>query len=143
MKRWLFMMIWGSAIVILTAVSDFSSLIQDKPPQIMIAWDSQPNFSQLIELPKSFSQGYIIQKLGHIVCFFMLALAVRTSSMKARLILILFAFSTELLQLFTGRSGRLLDVGYDVIGIYLGLLLVKKPENVARYHLNGAREKPL
>lgn len=123
--RILYLLILGGIILLMTAASDFSSLIQIKSPEIIIAWDSRADFLQLFELPNSLSQSYIIQKLGHIICFFMLALSVRTISIKTLTWLILFAFCTEILQLFTGRSGRLLDVGYDIVGILLGCFLQK------------------
>lgn len=128
--RWLFILLWGSMILLLTSVSDFSSLMQAMPKETIIDWDFQPNYWQIYELPRILTKGYILQKLGHIVCFFILASMMRTSTYKVRFGLILFALTTEMLQLFTGRSGRLLDVGYDIIGIYLGLMFVKKPERV-------------
>ena len=37
----------------------------------------------------------------------------------------LYAFTTEVLQLYFNRSGRLVDVGIDLVGIYLAYLLCK------------------
>lgn len=68
------------------------------------------------------------QKLGHVMSFFFLG-AITYWKWPSRLVVILVGlgagFTTEILQLYFSRSGRLLDVGYDVCGslIFLGALI--------------------
>lgn len=140
--RLLILIIWGSMILLLTATSDFSSLIEGHP-QMMFDWDTRPRFEQIIELPQSLTQGYTMQKLGHIACFYILANLTSSTSVKNFIWLLLFACFTEFLQLYTGRSGRLLDVGYDVIGIYLGLMVVNKPASLPEYFPDATHKKTL
>ncbi|MGX6443690.1 VanZ family protein [Neobacillus sp. K501] len=67
-----------------------------------------------------------MQKLGHIVAFFILTvLLVKCiySKSLALLLSISYAALTEVLQLFFTRDGRIFDIGFDGIGILLGLSL--------------------
>ena len=89
-----------------------------------------PNFRDLlithdIHLHKEF---YIIQKIGHIAAFgllFILLLATIKRFTYAFILCSLFAFFTELLQLYFQRNGRLFDVGVDILGILIALFLCK------------------
>nr|WP_243835821.1 VanZ family protein [Sporosarcina pasteurii] len=72
------------------------------------------------------SKFYLTQKLGHISAFgflyFLLYLWIRKPN-KAFVICTLFALSTEIIQLYFGRNGRLYDVGIDMIGVGLAYLV--------------------
>ncbi|WP_213422775.1 VanZ family protein [Bhargavaea massiliensis] len=87
-----------------------------------------PNFHDLllvddINLDSTF---YLIQKTGHFLSFgflyFFLVTWIRRPY-KAFVLCGLFALFTEILQLFFGRSGRLFDVGIDLLGISLAYLI--------------------
>lgn len=115
--------LWGFTILLLTVTSNFSGLM--KTHSISINLNSQPNYSLFLEFPHSLDERYIVQKIGHILVFFLLMLLSRRATVKAGLFALSFALLTEILQLYTGRSGRLLDVGYDAIGILMGMTMVK------------------
>ena len=72
------------------------------------------------------SKIYLFQKVGHAISFgilFILLARAIADNRKAIILCSLFAFSTELLQLFFERSGRLADVLIDIAGIYLAYRL--------------------
>lgn len=120
MIRFILMMLWVGAILILTCASNFSGFLLGDAIGFQII--QHPQFGQLSLLPHQITESYIIQKSGHVLSFYLLALIVPYTPYKTRFYLILFALLTELLQLYFGRSGRFIDVGYDTIGIFLGLL---------------------
>lgn len=65
---------------------------------------------------------YISQKLGHSFYFFLLAALVFHAWKSIRLVILITlaaALSSEVAQLYFSRSGRLLDVGYDLAGMLL------------------------
>ncbi|MFC4712904.1 VanZ family protein [Planococcus dechangensis] len=67
------------------------------------------------------SNIYVFQKTGHFLAFGVLFLLMNqaiNNSKKAIILCVSFAFSTEFLQLFFERSGRLSDVLIDSAGIY-------------------------
>lgn len=67
------------------------------------------------------SNIYVFQKTGHFLAFgvlFLLMNRALNNAKKALVLCILFALSTEVLQLFFERSGRLSDVLIDSAGIY-------------------------
>lgn len=120
MIRFILMVLWAGAILILTCASNFSGVLQGDAIEFQII--QHPKLGQLSLLPHVITEGYIIQKSGHVLSFYLLALIVPFTPYKTRFYLILFALLTELLQLYFGRSGRFIDVGYDTIGIFVGLL---------------------
>ncbi|WP_156484828.1 VanZ family protein [Bhargavaea cecembensis] len=87
-----------------------------------------PNFYNLlimsdIDLNSSF---YLLQKIGHFLSFgflYYLLVAWMKRPHKAFVLCVLFALFTEILQLFFHRSGRLFDVGIDLLGIITAYLI--------------------
>lgn len=70
---------------------------------------------------------YLSQKLGHILTFFFLACLVYWAWKSLRLVVMVSlasALSTEVAQLYFSRIGRLLDVGYDLAGMLLFIVLL-------------------
>lgn len=70
---------------------------------------------------------YISQKLGHIISFAFLAYLVYWAWKSLGLVVMVSlasALSTEVAQLYFSRSGRLLDVGYDLAGMLLFIVLL-------------------
>lgn len=66
--------------------------------------------------------SYISQKLGHTFYFFLLAGLIFHAWKSIRLVFLISlaaALSSEVAQLYFSRSGRLLDVGYDLAGMLL------------------------
>ncbi|WP_338788128.1 VanZ family protein [Metabacillus sp. FJAT-53654] len=89
-----------------------------------------PNFADffLNDLSSLNDITYVIQKLGHFICFFFLAMLLYWALQHWLLVVVIsvgFAFLTEVVQLFFSRSGRLLDVVYDVAGlmVFIGVYL--------------------
>ena len=69
---------------------------------------------------------YISQKLGHFLFFLLLAYLVYWAWKSVGLVVMVSvaaALSTEVAQLYFSRSGRLLDVGFDLAGMLLFLVL--------------------
>ncbi len=65
---------------------------------------------------------YVMQKVGHFIYFFLLAVLVFWAWKRLGLVLLISfaaALSTEVAQLYFSRSGRFLDVGYDLAGMML------------------------
>lgn len=72
---------------------------------------------------------YLIQKVGHILGFGVLYLFLFYSFKNSRIafsVSFLFAFVTEVLQLFFNRTGRLTDLGIDLIGILIAYWVMEK-----------------
>ena len=79
----------------------------------------------------------MIQKTAHVIGFgllYMLLLRGFNNIKVAFVISGLYAFTTEFLQLFFNRSGRLIDVGIDLVGIYLAYLLCQSFARSAILH---------
>ncbi|TWT07082.1 VanZ family protein [Planococcus sp. CPCC 101016] len=118
--------LWGLCILLATNNYNFQSLLfaQDINFNIRLI----PNFSDLfitndIHLD---SKTYVFQKVGHALSFGILFLLLARSigdNVKAIILCGLFAFFTEVLQLFFERSGRLSDVLIDIGGVYLAYRL--------------------
>ena len=69
---------------------------------------------------------YLSQKLGHFLSFFFLAYLVYWAWKSVGLVMMVSlatALSTEVAQLHFSRSGRLLDVGFDLAGMLMFLVL--------------------
>lgn len=72
---------------------------------------------------------YLLQKTGHLLSFGMLYFFVFNwlqKSYKSGWICAVFALSSEIIQLFFQRNGRLFDVGVDLIGIFIACVLIQK-----------------
>ena len=79
------------------------------------------------------SPHYITQKIGHGIFFFLFAVLlsrVMQNSIHVIILSIGYAFVTEIAQLYFSRTGCLLDVFYDSLGVlfycFVRILLLKK-----------------
>ncbi|CAM3229855.1 VanZ family protein [Filibacter tadaridae] len=91
---------------------------------------SAPSFSDLLIVSdiNLTSEFYLIQKMGHLASFGLLYFFLFSWIKKpgtAFLYCGLFACSTEVLQLYFKRNGRLFDVGIDLAGICIAYLISK------------------
>ncbi|WP_052342710.1 VanZ family protein [Bacillus sp. EB01] len=120
----LFRFAWAAFILMLTLVSDPAALINES--RVHFNFIAGPDYIQLFDVPETFTSGYIQQKIGHILVFFMLLLVARIQMKSGQAVRFCLALAiiTEFLQLYTGRSGRLLDIGYDAAGFIAGMLTV-------------------
>jgi VanZ family protein len=108
-------------IFIFTCTENITMLYREKIPRFK--WNSDPDFSAFFNFTYySFtSPTYIFQKTGHAVAFFLLTLIVFVVITRVGMSLLLsfsFALFTEIAQLFFHRTGCLLDVGYDMAGVF-------------------------
>ena len=124
----LLLVFWIFIILVAGCTSDAHAFLYEQ--KINFHLNEAPNFRDLlithdIHLHEEF---YIIQKIGHIAAFgllFILLLATIKRFTYAFILCSLFAFFTELLQLYFQRNGRLFDVGVDILGILIALFLCK------------------
>lgn len=124
----LLLLFWIVTILVAGCTADAHAFLYEQA--ISFHLDVTPNFRDLfithdIYLEKEF---YVIQKIGHIsafglLFFFLFATIKRLGH--AFILCSMFAFFTEILQLYFQRNGRLFDVGVDMIGILLAFLLCK------------------
>jgi len=116
------------ALCILLATNNFSF------PHLLFAREIGFNFRLFPDFSDLFiisdinltSKIYLFQKVGHAMSFGILFLLLSRAILENRKTIILcnlFAFFTELLQLFFERSGRLSDVLIDIGGIYFAYRL--------------------
>lgn len=101
--------------------------------EINFQFNSSPVLTDffLIDKIQSEISFYMLQKLGHVLGFGVLYILLSYSFKNSRLafrLSFLFAFVTEVLQLYFNRTGRLTDVGIDLIGILLAYWMIKKKE---------------
>ncbi|WP_203332265.1 VanZ family protein [Planococcus beigongshangi] len=124
--RYMIGILWALWILLATSNYNFQALLfaQDIKFNILLF----PDFSDLFIMSDIHldSKTYVFQKIGHAISFGVLFLLLSwniADSRKAIIICSLFALSTEILQLFFERSGRLSDVLIDISGIYLAYRL--------------------
>jgi VanZ family protein len=88
---------------------------------------SHPEWSSLLMFNRAdlHVPFYYVAKTGHFCGFGLLGvlLTQRLSERKALLTAFAYAVSTEILQLYFGRDGQLVDVGIDFCGILIFFLL--------------------
>ncbi|HSJ38846.1 MAG TPA: VanZ family protein, partial [Planococcus sp. (in: firmicutes)] len=118
--------VWALCILLATNNHNFQSLLFSQ--QIGFNIRLFPDLSDLFIMSDIHldSKTYVFQKIGHALSFGILFLLLARSigdNRKAIILCSLFAFSTEFLQLFFERSGRLSDVVIDIGGIYLAYRL--------------------
>jgi VanZ family protein len=123
--RVLILLIYGLFIFILTCTRDLRGLYIDLTPTFQ--WVAQPNYLVFFELQYPFhNPGYIVQKVGHIAAFFLLAAILYWAVKQLSVVFIVavtYALFTEVAQLYFSRTGNLLDVGYDILGVLFFILI--------------------
>ncbi|WP_438315722.1 VanZ family protein [Sporosarcina sp. FA9] len=125
----LFTLLYMLIILVAICNADPHAFLYDQVVSFNI--NPSPTFSDLflvegIYLTSSF---YLIQKVGHLSVFGLLYIFLLrgfNNTKTALLVSIIFAFSTEIAQLYFNRTGRLVDVAIDLIGILLAYYLCKK-----------------
>lgn len=132
--------LWAAVILVVMCTSDAEAFLYDQILHYEL--NLSPNFFDLLRysdvaLTDTF---YLIQKSGHMLSFGILYILVfnwLNTHAKALWICALFAISSEIIQLFFQRTGRLFDVGIDLIGIFLAYkLTVKISANKAKSNQN-------
>lgn len=71
---------------------------------------------------------YLLQKTGHMLSFGVLYILIYywlRNPRRSFWFCTIFAFFSEITQLFFQRNGRLFDVGVDVIGVFLASIIIQ------------------
>lgn len=131
MLRSFILIVWTGLIFLFTCTVSMEQFIHHG--MISFQWSTQPNFDEfLYPLPPTPDAYFISRKLGHAISFFILTILLFTrffSKISALIFSISYAILTEVLQLFFHRGGRLFDIGFDGVGIVVGLLVIVGFEN--------------
>ncbi|MCL7748955.1 VanZ family protein [Halalkalibacter alkaliphilus] len=137
MALWLFIT-W----IILLAILLFTQSASDflRHGHLQFAFTNAPQFSGFFHMYSFVDASFYfsIQKLGHFIAFFILAFLSTTvfrTIVGALFFCFFLAFSTELIQPFFNRDGRLLDILINVSGTMSYLFLYalfhkRKPINL-------------
>lgn len=124
MLKSLFLALWSMAILIMTCTTKFE--LANSQLAIYFYWNPNPFYQEfLLSPPTNPSEGFILQKIGHVIAFSILSilLILQFNKLQSIFLSLAFALLTEILQLHLSRGGRLFDVGFDLIGILLGLAM--------------------
>jgi VanZ family protein len=125
MGKKLLLFFWMGAIFLMTSVSMPRGHVTQTHNLSIFKWESEPNLSEFITPVPTLTEEFLIRKFGHILVFFLLAvlfILAYHSIWNALLACFLFGLSTEFIQLFFSRGGRLFDVWIDGIGVILGVI---------------------
>ncbi len=141
--RFLMVIFFAAIIFVFTCTASFTQFIHDGT--ILFRFTMNPNWSELLLYNLSHFQNpsYVIQKLGHMTCFFIFTGILMNyfhNLKKATFLAFSYAVFTEIAQLFFTRDGRLLDVGYDSIGIVTFVLLYTL---IKKFVMNRKEEQAL
>lgn len=114
-------------LILVTCTESLSLLLTDY--EISFQFNPSPDARSFFhnDLINVSDPTYIIQKSGHFLFFFFLAYLVYWAWKSLGLVIMVSlaaALSTEVAQLYFSRSGRLLDVGYDLAGTLLFFVLI-------------------
>nr|WP_263324707.1 VanZ family protein [Neobacillus sp. Marseille-Q6967] len=122
--RLLLILLWAGAIFVFTCNSSFHLLVEDGV--VDFQWNESPRFHQIFSpFPSVLSMDFLLQKIGHIIAFFILTILLQTrfNIIPSLLTAFFYAAATEFLQLYFTRNGRLFDIGFDTAGIFLAVLI--------------------
>ncbi|EFM10345.1 VanZ family protein [Paenibacillus curdlanolyticus YK9] len=123
-------LLWCAVLFVCTCTMSFKLLLQHFV--IEFHWDADPNLSDLFRMNDVWltSKLYLLQKIGHFSGFFILTLLLISAARHARsnpltairkgvMLAAGYAVLTEVLQLYFGRDGRIIDMFIDGAGIAL------------------------
>jgi VanZ family protein len=137
MVRSVILIIWAGLIFLFTCTESMEQFWQQGV--ISFSWSKNPNMTEFwYPLPSSLDTSFISRKLGHALSFFILSIFIFIVSLSLKKMIVFslfYAVTTEVLQLFFHRGGRLFDIGFDSIGIVTALIIVAS--------LNLVKEKSL
>lgn len=113
-------------LFIFTCTESLSWLLTDY--QISFRFNPHPDGNSFFhnDLMNGVNPTYLTQKLGHVLFFSLLAYLVYWAWKSLGLVVMIStaaALSTEVAQLYFSRSGRLLDVGFDLVGMLLFFII--------------------
>lgn len=113
-------LLFGVLIFILTCTENVHELILHQ--QLHFKWNQDPDFKTFLYFTgyPFDSSNYQLQKIGHAIFFFIFSFLLNRVTTKLHYVIsivIPYALMTEIAQLFFKRTGCLLDVLYDSIGV--------------------------
>lgn len=112
-------------IFVCTCSSSFADLKESG--EVHFEWQGNPAFEDLLlPWPSGADGNFAVQKAGHAIAFFILTCGLLKilPYTNAAVFSALYALATEVLQLYFSRSGRLLDVWVDCLGIALAVVFL-------------------
>lgn len=140
MSSKLLLYFWIISIFIMTCVKNPSGLVNSN--KSFFEWISNPNLLEFFKPLPILTEGFVLQKIGHIMVFFVLVVlftGAYQSVSQAFIFSMLLAIVTEVLQLYFSRGGRLFDVGFDAIGVVTGLICSFLFTKLVRVHSDGEK----
>jgi hypothetical protein len=123
---------WFIILLFFICIANFDGVLLDLQ-FATFRWNPHPNFKQLL-IFSDFNivhRHYAIVKVGHFVGFAILEIMLyKWCKQKSVTVLltVLAAVSTEVLQLFCGRDGRIYDMMIDLAGVTLSYFFIKIKE---------------
>jgi hypothetical protein len=122
-KKLLLVIIWGCILGLHTWTDNLGDLLRLQ--SIGFRWVSSPNFLSFFYFTDitRIHKYFVIVKTGHFIGFAIFDLLLfnwKKNHKVAIAIAVIFALTTEVLQLFMGRDGRL----YDLMIVSLGVMTV-------------------
>lgn len=120
--------LWAAIVIVGCCTSDPQSFFYYQSINFNVI--STPDFKDLLITDdiQWRSQFYLLQKVGHFSAFAILFYLVFNWIKRYGLTFVLcvvFAFMTEVLQLYFNRNGRFYDVGIDMLGMCFGYVVLK------------------
>ncbi|MDF2719164.1 MAG: VanZ family protein [Paenibacillus sp.] len=126
---------WAAAIFVLTCASDSGFWMNHRP--LSFQWVGSPDYAELLSFKTDYaSMEMIVRKVGHFISFGLFAVMfvwLGGSRKSSFAVAVLYAVSTEMMQLHFARDGRLSDMMIDTAGIACFLLLLpgRRPKQEA------------
>jgi VanZ family protein len=115
--------IWMGAIFLMTSVTVPNGKVTHYTN--LFKWRAEPDMSEFLAPMPPLSEAFVLQKVGHILVFFLLSVLFVLafhSIRNALFICLLYGFLTEFIQPFFSRGGRLFDVWINGVGVMIGLV---------------------
>lgn len=128
-KKLLLVIIWGCILALNTWTDNLGDLLRLK--SIGFRWISHPNylsFFNLLDITR-IHHNFVIVKAGHFIGFAIFDFLLfnwKRDHKTAIVTSVIFALTTEILQLFMGRDGRLYDLIIDSLGVITVYFLLTK-----------------
>jgi VanZ family protein len=134
--RWTMVLWWAAMLFIFTCSASLEETVRTLELQLM--WESTPNLSEVWSpMPDQPGHYFWIRKSGHAGAFFiftvLLGRVFKKNPFMTLFISCAYAASTEFLQLYFSRDGRLFDIGFDFAGIFIGMAVMALRENKPLY----------
>ncbi|WIV19998.1 VanZ family protein [Paenibacillus polygoni] len=126
--RRLFIIAWCFLLFIGTCTESVASALTNF--HIQLNFNNDPSWSELWQIPRSYSRTYIIQKLGHFFGFFILSMLMTNFGRYKRGLIYAIGYGvlTELIQPFFFRDARVSDMMIDSAGIFLAYYICLKSQ---------------